>query len=249
MVNNKRILVLGTSYGAGDVPPLLALVTGLVDRGNDVLFIGDGGLIDLTRGSGLSIQPVSSELDMLHYHSRWRQNVDASLKSPTPRMFSFDWGDAVFEKLGSEISDFGANAVICNTRTLYLGALACENFGAALCYLNVTCYFGPGSRRTLEQDYESKKPGPFVAGVLRFVVLFRRIDNVLSQDYFVQIVEEYSDGSSTVRELFLDDERDGQLLIEGFGSRLENAVIIVSPVTKDTYQSARYTLVVEDSTP
>ena len=58
-----------------------------------------------------------------------------------------------------------------------------------------------------------------------------------------------STGSSTVRELFLDDERDGQLLIEGFGSRLEHAVIIVSPVTKGTYQSARYTLVVEDATP
>ena len=72
---------------------------------------------------------------------------------------------------------------------------------------------------------------------------------MLSQDYFVQIVEEYSDGSSTVRELFLDDERDGQLLIEGFGSRLERAVIIVSPVTKDTYQSAHYTLVVGDAIP
>ena len=46
----KRVLGIGTSVGAGDVPPLLALVTGLIERGNDVLFIGDQRLIEVTRG-------------------------------------------------------------------------------------------------------------------------------------------------------------------------------------------------------
>jgi UDP:flavonoid glycosyltransferase YjiC (YdhE family) len=50
MNHKKRVLVIGTSVGAGDVPPLLALVTGLIERGNDVLFIGDQRLIEVTRG-------------------------------------------------------------------------------------------------------------------------------------------------------------------------------------------------------
>ena len=50
MNHKKRVLVIVTSVGAGDVPPLLALVTGLIERGNDVLFIGDQRLIEVTRG-------------------------------------------------------------------------------------------------------------------------------------------------------------------------------------------------------
>jgi len=168
MVDRKRILVIGTSYGGGDVPPLLALVTGLVNRGNDVLFVGDQSLVDLTRGSGLSVRPVPAGLDMLQYHSDWRQMVEGSAESRTPRLFSFDWGDAVFAKLSRDISGFRADAVVCNARTLYLGAIVREKLGAALCYLNVTCYFGPGARRTLEQDYATTNSIPFIEGVLPF---------------------------------------------------------------------------------
>ena len=50
MNHKKRVLGIGTSVGAGDVPTLLALVTGLIERGNDVLFIGDQRLIEVTRG-------------------------------------------------------------------------------------------------------------------------------------------------------------------------------------------------------
>ena len=50
MNHKKVILVIGSSVRARDVPPLLALVTGLIERGNDVLFIGDQRLIEVTRG-------------------------------------------------------------------------------------------------------------------------------------------------------------------------------------------------------
>ena len=87
MIKIKRILVLGTSYGGGDVPPLLALVNGLVDRGNEVLFIGDQGLIDLTHGTGLRIEPVPPELEMRQYFNRWRQTIDAASEAPMSRLF------------------------------------------------------------------------------------------------------------------------------------------------------------------
>ena len=61
--------------GAGDVPPLLALLTGLTERGNDVLFIGDQRLIEMIRGVGLSIQPLPPELEMFSYLDRWRRSV------------------------------------------------------------------------------------------------------------------------------------------------------------------------------
>ena len=71
-----------------------------------------------------------------------------------------------------------------------------------------------------------------------------RFDNVLAQDYFVQLIEEGTDGNIKVSEMEIDDSRSGEILLQGFGSRLKEAVIIVSPVTKDTSHPSQYTLTI-----
>ena len=71
---------------------------------------------------------------------------------------------------------------------------------------------------------------------------FRRIDNALPQDYAVRVIEVPTDGEVSVRDVPLNEDRRGEILIEGFGSRLGHAVIVVSPVTPHTRQPARYTL-------
>ena len=73
---------------------------------------------------------------------------------------------------------------------------------------------------------------------------FQRIDNELPQNFVVQVIEIALDGSFSVRELTLDEERGGELLVRGFGTRLENAVVVVTPVTRHTYQPATYELTV-----
>jgi hypothetical protein len=71
---------------------------------------------------------------------------------------------------------------------------------------------------------------------------FERIDNVFPQDYFVQVIEMGSDGTSTVRDMQLDGQRAGTLRINGFGSELEHAVVVISPATLDTHQNASFSL-------
>ena len=71
---------------------------------------------------------------------------------------------------------------------------------------------------------------------------FLRTDNRLAQDYVVQVIVERSDGRISVRDMDLDAGRNGQLLIEGFGSVVEHAVVVVSPVTRGTHQPAPYSL-------
>ena len=73
---------------------------------------------------------------------------------------------------------------------------------------------------------------------------FVRTNNLLPQDYLVQVIEKETDGEVSVRNLVLDEDREGQILIEGFGSRLKHVVIVVSPVTRGTHQPARYTLTI-----
>ena len=73
---------------------------------------------------------------------------------------------------------------------------------------------------------------------------FLRIDNVLSQNYVVQLIEERTDGLASVRKLHLDESKKGQIIVRGFGSQLEHAVVVVSPVAKGTHQPARFALTI-----
>ena len=74
---------------------------------------------------------------------------------------------------------------------------------------------------------------------------FVRTTNTLPQDYVVQVIEEYVDGKVSVSRVSLDDDRNGRIRLEGFGTGLRHAVVIVSPVTRGTHQTARYTLKVQ----
>ena len=71
---------------------------------------------------------------------------------------------------------------------------------------------------------------------------FARIDNVLTQEYAVQLIVEHTDGRVSVREVDLDEDQSGRVTVRGFGSDIERAVVVVSPVTRGTHLPARYTL-------
>jgi hypothetical protein len=71
---------------------------------------------------------------------------------------------------------------------------------------------------------------------------FLRTDLVLHQDYAVQVVEFSNDGQVIVREMTLDAANAGSLRVEGFGTRLKDVVVIVSPMTPPTRVPAKYTL-------
>ena len=53
------------------------------------------------------------------------------------------------------------------------------------------------------------------------------------------------DGAVSVRDVSLDAGRRGQVLLRGFGTELEHAVIVVSPITRGTHLPTRYTITVE----
>ncbi len=72
---------------------------------------------------------------------------------------------------------------------------------------------------------------------------FVRHDNILPQRYLVQLVEFSPEPS--VRRLSVARDGRGEWLIEGFGERLERAILIISPVTPVTTQRAPYSLRLE----
>ena len=66
---------------------------------------------------------------------------------------------------------------------------------------------------------------------------FHRIDNTLEQTFELRLIEFGKDGGVSVR------EPDGDSFsVEGFGERLDYAVLVVAPTTHTTYQPAAYSL-------
>lgn len=77
---------------------------------------------------------------------------------------------------------------------------------------------------------------------------FARIDNRLPQIFTIQIIEIGAEGTAAVRKAALTaagDTQTGEWRISGFGGRIERAVLVVSPMTHNTYRPAEYTLRIE----
>lgn len=71
---------------------------------------------------------------------------------------------------------------------------------------------------------------------------FQRITTVLEQRFIVQLIQRFDDGTTDVHTLVLDPENHVQAFLEGLGERVTEAVLVVSPITRDTHQPAGYTL-------
>ena len=72
---------------------------------------------------------------------------------------------------------------------------------------------------------------------------FVRTDNSVPQEHLVQVVE-FGD-ETTIRQMEVDSNGRGELVLSGFGSGLEKAIVIVAPVAPKTSQPSSYVLSVE----
>lgn len=73
---------------------------------------------------------------------------------------------------------------------------------------------------------------------------FIRTDNTLPQRYLVQLIELGTE-TTRVRRMDLDEAQEGELAIEGFGSEVERAVLVVSALAPKTTEVAGYQYSVE----
>ena len=74
---------------------------------------------------------------------------------------------------------------------------------------------------------------------------FRPLVVPLYQKFIVQLIEENLDGTSNIYSVPLREDMSGRMIIKGHENRIKNIVIVVSPVTENTYQEATYQLSVK----
>lgn len=71
---------------------------------------------------------------------------------------------------------------------------------------------------------------------------FERIDNVVPIEYVVQVIEQHSDGTHSVRRMSLDRDMRGKMQLSGLGGKVSGATVVVSPIAPDTHHLSRFTL-------
>ena len=75
---------------------------------------------------------------------------------------------------------------------------------------------------------------------------FERIDNTVPVEYAVLVIERRRDGEDAVRRMDVDGEGRGRIEIAGLGGEILNAVVVVSPLARNTRHLSEFTLSVRE---
>ena len=147
MASPKRILVLGTSHGGGDWPPLAAVTVGLHQAGHAVQCFGDAAIAHDCASMAIPVE-VGQAADALGaLMARWRA---AGASGPPPLRV---WADTCLPAVRALVSDFRPDLVVSQFFTMELARLTKAACGLRWCCINPAYYFGPDSTRAFEADF------------------------------------------------------------------------------------------------
>jgi hypothetical protein len=143
----QRILVLGTSFGGGNWPPLAAVAIGLYQAGHAVQCFGDPSIARDFASAGIAIEVVPAEAALSTFMAQW---VTAGDIGPSPFRA---WADACLPPVLALVRDFKSQIVLSEIFTSELAHLTKAGSSLRWCCVNPGYYFGPDSRRQPETDY------------------------------------------------------------------------------------------------
>ena len=147
MASPQRILVLGTSHGGGNWPPLAAVTVGLHQAGHTVQCFGDPAIAHDLASAAIDIEVVPAEDPLRTFIARWRAAGDSG---PSPFRA---WADACVPAVRALVREFRPRVVLSELFTMELARLIKSACGLRWCCLNPGYYFGPESTRPFEADF------------------------------------------------------------------------------------------------
>jgi UDP:flavonoid glycosyltransferase YjiC (YdhE family) len=147
MASSQQILVLGTSHGGGNWPPLAAVIVGLHQAGHAVQCFGDAAIAHDLASAAVAVEVVTAEDPLSTFIARWRAAGDTG---PSPFRA---WADACALAVRALVREFRSRVVLSELFTMELARLTKAASGLPWCCLNPGYYFGPESTRPFEADF------------------------------------------------------------------------------------------------
>lgn len=143
----QRILVVGTSFGGGNWPPLAAVTLGLWKVGHQVQCFGDRTIARDFASAASTIVVAQAEASLATFVAQW---VSAGDTGPSP--FGA-WAEACLPAVQALIDDFKPQIVLSEIFTAELARLIKAARRVPWCCVNPGYYFGPNSLRQPEADF------------------------------------------------------------------------------------------------
>jgi hypothetical protein len=143
----QGILVVGTSFGGGNWPPLAAVTVGLAKAGHQVHCFGDRLIAHDFALEASSIDVVQAEAPLETFMSQW---LGENATGPSPFLV---WAEACLPAVRALVRDFEPQLVLSEIFTAELARLTKAICGVRWCCLNPGYYFGPNSLRQPEADF------------------------------------------------------------------------------------------------
>jgi hypothetical protein len=147
MAPRQRILVLGTTYGGGNWPPLAAVTVGLHQAGHEVRCFGDAAIAHEFASAAIPVEVGPAEATLGTFMAQWRA---AGYAGPAPFRA---WAEACLPGVRALMRDFKPRVVLSEIFTAELARLTKAASGLRWCCVNPGYYFGPDSIRSREVDY------------------------------------------------------------------------------------------------
>lgn len=147
MASPKRILVLGTSFGGGDWPPLAAVTVGLHEAGHAVQCFGDATIAHAFAAASIAVEVVPAADPLGPFTARWHATGAAGPR-PEPA-----WADACLPAVRALVREFRLELVLSQLFTMELARRTKAACGLRWCFINPAYYFGPDSLRPFEVDF------------------------------------------------------------------------------------------------
>jgi hypothetical protein len=159
MASSQRILVLGTSHGGGNWPPLAAIIVGLHQAGHAVWCFGDAAIAHDLASAAVVVEVVEAEDPLSTFIAQWRAAGDAG---PSPFRA---WADACLPAVRALVREFRPRVMLSELFTMELARLTKTASGLPWCCLNPGYYFGPESTRPFEADFVGRTRYPPCRGI------------------------------------------------------------------------------------
>ena len=147
MASLQRILVLGSSFGGGNWPPLAAVTVGLHHAGYAVKCFGDAAIAQDFASTAVAVEVVPAGESLHTFIARW-QAMGVSGSSPLAA-----WAEALLPAVRSLVKAFRPRIVLSDLFAMELARLTKAACGLPWCFVNPSYYFGPDSLRPFEADF------------------------------------------------------------------------------------------------
>ena len=139
MPSPRRILVLSTSGGGGDGPPLIAAALTLQKTGHDVRIFADEKVAAAMQGEPLEVEALAAVEDLESRLRRWRENPE----TPVPPIFP--WAKDVSSHAIRMTEAFQPDLLLCSDFSAAVGYHVKKALGTPLCVMHMTYHheYGP----------------------------------------------------------------------------------------------------------